>query len=128
MFVWAAALKIINPLEFAQTIKNYRLFPREMAFFMALTIPWIEAVSGTLLALGIFRRASSFIIAVFLFFFIILVSVTMLRGIDTTCGCFGSLSGRADWKLLFTDGALFVLALTVFFSRSDKLVLAKKLS
>ena len=118
LFIWAGVLKIIDPLGFAQSIENYRLFPRELAFIIAVILPWVEALSGACLSAGLFRRSSALIISVLLIGFIGLVAVTMLRGIDTTCGCFGGLSRKADLRLILTDSGLLFVALNVLFARS----------
>ena len=114
VFIWAGALKIADPLGFAQNIENYRLFPHILSFFMALTLPWIEVVSGAMLILGIWRTSSSLITSVLLGAFVILVFTAVVRGIDTDCGCFGSLSGKADAKLMILDIFLCFCAVNIF--------------
>ncbi len=117
LFVWAGVLKIIDPLGFGQSIENYRLFPRGLAFLIAIILPWIEVLSGVFLIIGVFRRSSGLIISVLLVGFIGLVVIAMLRGIDTTCGCFGSLSRKADLSLILMDTVMLFLALNVFFAK-----------
>ena len=111
-------MKIIDPLGFAQSIENYRFFPRALVFVIAVILPWVEVLSGACLIVGLFRRSSAFIISVLLIGFIGLVAVAMLRGIDTTCGCFGGLSRKADLRLILMDSALLFLTLNVFFAQS----------
>jgi uncharacterized membrane protein YphA (DoxX/SURF4 family) len=118
LFIWAGALKIIDPLEFAQTIMNYRVFPRELAFVVAIVLPWVEVLSGACLITGLFQRSSALVISVLLIGFISLVSVAMWRGIDTACGCFGSLSHKADLRLILMDTGLLLLSLNVLWARS----------
>lgn len=117
VFLWAGLLKIFDPLGFAQDITNYRTFPQVMSFFMAIVLPWVEVVSGILLILGIFSRASSLILSSLLVAFLVLTALTILRGLDVDCGCFGSLSHKADFKLIIQDGILLFLSLNIFFSR-----------
>jgi uncharacterized membrane protein (UPF0182 family) len=75
-------------------------------------------LSGACLFVGLFRSSSALILSVLLTGFIGLVAVAMLRGIDTTCGCFGGLSRKADLRLILMDSALLFLALNVFFGGS----------
>jgi uncharacterized membrane protein YphA (DoxX/SURF4 family) len=117
VFVWAGGLKIIAPLGFAQNIENYQVVSRELAFITALVLPWIEVLSGAFLILGVLLRSSALLISLQLVGFIGLVASALARGIDTTCGCFGSLSRRADLTLILTDAVLLVLVLIVFFAR-----------
>ena len=120
-FVWAGVLKIADPLEFARSIMNYRVFPHELAFVIALILPWVEVIAGGLLVVGLFRRASAFLISLMLIGFIGLVALALARGIDTSCGCFGSLSRRADLTLILADAGLLYLTLCVFFARRERM-------
>jgi putative oxidoreductase len=114
LFIWAGVLKIVDPLGFAQSIKNYRLFPHELAFIIAIILPWVEALSGAFLITGVFRRSSALLVSLMLVGFIGFVALALLRGIDTNCGCFGNLSRKADLKLILLDTVLLYLALNVF--------------
>jgi len=116
VFIWAGLLKIFDPLDFAQNIKNYQIFPQEISFLLALVLPWVEVICGIFLVLGIFRLGSSFLASLLLAVFVILVSVTMARGIDTDCGCFGSFSRKADFRLILTDSILFFFSLNILLS------------
>jgi uncharacterized membrane protein YphA (DoxX/SURF4 family) len=116
VFVWAGVLKINDPLAFAQSIQNYQVFPHSLAFFIAIVLPWIEVLSGALLILGFFKRSSALLISLMLAGFIGLVTLALLRGIDTSCGCFGSLSRKADFTLILTDTVLLFLSLAIFFA------------
>lgn len=118
-FFAAGILKIGDPLEFAQNIKNLRVVSQEISFLAALILPWIEILCGALLITGIFRRPGAFLVSCLLAGFIILVGVTMARGIDTDCGCFGSLSHKADWLLLVQDVLLLFFSLNVLFAKSE---------
>ena len=116
VFIWAGILKIIDPLGFAQSIANYRIFPSVLSFFLAVVLPWIEVVCGVFLVFGIFRHASSLLFSGLLGAFLLLMVVTLLRGIDVDCGCFGSLSQELDYKLILTDSVLLFFSLNIFFS------------
>ena len=120
VFIWAGALKIADPLEFAQSIQNYQVFPHGLAFLIAVFLPWVEVLSGAFLILGLFKRSSALVISLLLAGFIGLVALALARGIDTSCGCFGSLSRRADLSLILTDTVLLALSLTVLFARPPR--------
>ena len=118
VFIWAGVLKIADPVGFAQSVVNYRVFPRELAFVIALVFPWAEVIAGGLLVVGLFRRSSAALISLMLVGFIALVALALARGIDTSCGCFGSFSRRADLSLIVADLGLLYFALCVFFGRA----------
>jgi uncharacterized membrane protein YphA (DoxX/SURF4 family) len=120
VFIWAGLLKIFDPLDFAQNIANYRIFSQSVSLFLALIIPWIEVICGLLLVLGIFRETASFMLSASLVVFLALIIVTLIRGLDIECGCFGSLSRRVDYKLLLTDFVLLFFSLNIFLSQYSK--------
>lgn len=116
VFIWAGILKISDPLGFAQDIANYRVFSREITFLIALVLPWFELICGILVIVGLFRAASSLLLSGLLAAFLVLVTVTILRGIDVSCGCFGPLDRRVDYRLLVTDFVLLYLTANIFVS------------
>jgi uncharacterized membrane protein YphA (DoxX/SURF4 family) len=120
VFIWAGVLKIADPLGFAQSIKNYQVVPSGLALIIAVVLPWVEVLSGAFLIIGVFKRSSALLISLLLIGFIGLVALALARGIDTSCGCFGSLSRRADFSLILTDAVLLVFALSVFFARPPR--------
>ena len=119
-FIWAGALKIADSLGFAQSIENYQVVPHNLAFLIAVVLPWVEVLSGAFLIIGVYGRSSALLISLLLAGFIGLVALALARGIDTSCGCFGSLSRRADFSLILTDAVLLFFALSIFFSRPPR--------
>jgi uncharacterized membrane protein YphA (DoxX/SURF4 family) len=119
VFIWAGVLKVVDPLGFAESIMNYQVFPRGLAFIVALVLPWVEVIAGGLLIVGLLKRSSALLISLMLLGFIGLVALALARGIDTSCGCFGSFSRRADLTLILTDIGLLYLVLCVFFAKSE---------
>lgn len=118
VFIWAGALKIAEPLDFAQSIENYRAFPHSLVFLIAIVLPWVEFMSGAGLIVGVFKKSCALVVSLLLAGFIGLVALALLRGIDTTCGCFGSFSRQADWTLVLMDAVLLFFTLQVLFSES----------
>jgi uncharacterized membrane protein YphA (DoxX/SURF4 family) len=117
LFIYAGVLKIADPLEFAQDIRNYRLAGQSLSFLAAVFLPWIEIFSGFFLISGILKRPSALVISSMLAFFILLVIITILRGIDVECGCLGALSRKADFKLIIEDTLLLYASLCVLFEK-----------
>ncbi|UCC38307.1 MAG: DoxX family membrane protein [Candidatus Aminicenantes bacterium] len=114
IFIWAGLLKIFEPLGFAQDIANYRVFPQGVSFFLALILPWIEVICGAFLIFGIFRGASALLLSGLLSVFLVLIILTILRGIDIDCGCFGGLNRKLDYKLILMDSVLLFFSLNIF--------------
>jgi putative oxidoreductase len=85
------------------------------ANLLAVTLPWIELLTGALLVMGLWRREAAAVAAAMLVSFVVAVSWALANGIDiANCGCFtvgGSAEGRAlGWKLLAGDLALLTVA------------------
>jgi uncharacterized membrane protein YphA (DoxX/SURF4 family) len=116
VFIWAGLLKILDPLEFAQNIANYRVFSRDLSFLTALVLPWVEVLCGGLVILGVFRSGSSLLLSGLLGVFLVLITVTILRGLDVNCGCFGSIGRHVDYRLLLTDIFLLFMTVNIFLS------------
>jgi uncharacterized membrane protein YphA (DoxX/SURF4 family) len=109
LFVYAGVVKVLDPLDFAQNIRNYRLVGQSLSFIAAVVLPWLEILAGVALAAGIWKRASALIISGLLVFFIVLTLVTIARGLDVECGCFGALSRKSGFGVILEDlGMLFM--------------------
>jgi putative oxidoreductase len=117
LFIYAGILKVGDPLEFAQDVRNYRLAGQSLSFLTAVFLPWLEIVAGFFLVAGIMKRASALVVSSMLVFFILLVILTIVRGLDVDCGCFGALSRRADLGLIAEDLLMLSMALSILFDR-----------
>jgi putative oxidoreductase len=113
IFIWTGLLKIFDPLGFARDIANYRFVPDGVALLIALILPWVELCCGILLILGFFRQAAAWLTALMLAGFLVLIVVTMIRGIDIECGCFGALGRKVDFRLILTDSILLFFAVNL---------------
>jgi putative oxidoreductase len=69
------------------------------------------------LIVGLFKKTSALLISSMLAFFIVLVAVTMIRGLDVECGCFDTFSHKADWKLILEDAVMLFGSIQVAFQR-----------
>ena len=116
VFAYSGIVKALDPLDFAQQVRNYRTVGQDLAFLVAVYLPWLEILAGAFLAAGVLKKASAALISLMLGGFIALVVVTIMRGIDVDCGCFGAFSRRADWRLLFEDAVLLAMSLAVLWA------------
>jgi putative oxidoreductase len=127
VFVYAAVDKIAHPADFAQNIYNYRMLPHSVINFMALTLPWLEMICGTLIIVGVFIRGSAFLIGFMLLIFILAISFALIRGLDISCGCFSQVGGhKVALDLLVRDILMFVGALLVMFFAGPAFSLARR--
>jgi uncharacterized membrane protein YphA (DoxX/SURF4 family) len=88
VFIVASLDKIQNPEAFATTIANYRLLPYTVINGVAIALPWLEVLTGSLLVLGVWIRANTMIAWGLLLVFSIAISQALARGLDISCGCF----------------------------------------
>jgi uncharacterized membrane protein YphA (DoxX/SURF4 family) len=122
IFVYASVDKIRDPRAFARIVYHYQVVgPSARLGFLpanavAVALPWVEAVTGTLLIVGLWRREAALVAAALLAVFLAAAGSALARGIDIeNCGCF-SVSGegrRAGWRLLAEDAAMLAAALVV---------------
>jgi uncharacterized membrane protein YphA (DoxX/SURF4 family) len=106
----AAAAKIVaGPAHVLQLVDGYRILPAWAARPSARALPWLEAVLGVLLIVGLFTAAVAAAGAVLLAGFSVAVALALRRGIDATCGCFGGVrSGTVSWKIVGRNAVMVV--------------------
>lgn len=110
-FVFAGALKIADPAEFAVAVGNYRVAPHELINTVAILLPWIEVVAGLFVLSGVWLRAAAFVIACLTLGFALLIVSALVRGLNIECGCFGTVGGRNIGLVnLAIDTTLLLLA------------------
>jgi putative oxidoreductase len=102
LFVYAGAVKVIDPVAFARDIDNYKMLPWKVGVSLALYLPWLEIFCGLALITRIFFRGSVFIVTSLMSVFIIASVVAKARGLDVSCGCFGHASTYLNfsWHLV----------------------------
>lgn len=124
VFVIAGMEKISGPNAFAKAIYDYRIFPEVLVNFLAVVIPWIEVVSGLLLVFGILARENAAIISFLLVMFSMLVVISISRGLNIECGCFGTASGsRVGWQKILENSGLLLLGFYIMYFENRSLKL-----
>jgi uncharacterized membrane protein YphA (DoxX/SURF4 family) len=107
------AVKVLEPLAFAQNVRNYQLVGQSLSFVAAIILPWLEILAGLALILGVWTRGAALVVTGLLVFFTVLTAVTMARGLDVDCGCFGSLSRKSGWSVVLEDLGMLALGLAL---------------
>jgi putative oxidoreductase len=92
LFVYAGIVKVIDPVEFARDIDNYKMLPWSIGVSLALYLPWLEIFCGLALITRVFYRGSVFIVTSLMSLFIVASIAAKARGLDVSCGCFGHAS------------------------------------
>jgi len=86
-----------------------------LSFIAALVLPWLEILAGAFLIAGVWKRGAALVVSGLLVFFVVLTAVTMLRGLDVDCGCFGAIDRKAGLGVILEDLALLYLGLCALF-------------
>ena len=115
-FVVASLDKIANPGDFAQSVFYYRMVPLPLLHPFAMFIPWLELVLGLALILGFWRRGAALLTAGLLLVFIIAIIAALARGLDISCGCFGT-GHTVGLDLILRDALMLAACLIVLFYR-----------
>lgn len=115
LFIYAGAIKLLQPDTFLGDIESYRMMPYSLAWLVAFYLPPLEILCGLGLLWSKTRRASASILIGLMLVFIVAIAAAWLRGLDISCGCFGSSEGDANYlwlivrDLLIVGGLLFSL-------------------
>ena len=126
IFIFAAIAKVADPLGFSQSIYNYKLMPDFIINLLAIAFPWIELVAGILLVFGISVKENSAILSGLLLVFIIAIAISLARGLNIDCGCFGTAGGtKVGIQKLLENFGLLLFGLILIRFDSKFLSLAK---
>jgi putative oxidoreductase len=93
LFGYAGFIKLLSPDEFAGAVLAYKLLPVFLAGLVAAGLPWLEVAAGLFLVLGLKRRSCLIILGFLTTGFLLVMAITMARGLQIDCGC-GLFSGR----------------------------------
>src|SRR5581483_3866509 len=80
-YLVAGAVKVVDPGKFAEAVANYRMVPHPLINVMAITLPWVEITAGVLLILGVWFKASTWLINCMTLMFIAAISTAVARGL-----------------------------------------------
>ncbi|MFA8343337.1 MAG: MauE/DoxX family redox-associated membrane protein [Rhodothermaceae bacterium] len=126
-FIFSSIDKINDPESFASAIENYRFFPVFVINLIAITLPWIELVTGLLLLLGVKVKENSFVINLLLVAFNFLIIIALIRGLDIDCGCYGSAySQKAGLLKVFENFVLLFLGILLQIHSSNFMTILGK--
>lgn len=123
IFISYGAGKIVSPDKFASEIANYALFPEISLNIIALTLPWIEFVVGTLLIFGLRIKSGSAISGVLMILFMLSVVWAMAMGLDINCGCSSTTPQKVGLPKLLENLGLLILSAIIYLFPERKFTL-----
>ena len=117
IFVYAGVVKVLDPVQFANDIDNYKTLPWFASVRLAVYLPWLEIFCGLALIFRFLYRGGLSILTVLIAVFIGVTIAAKMRGLDITCGCFGHASKNWNFSTHLVLDLLILLAAVVLFSR-----------
>lgn len=112
-FVFALALlhKLLAPMAFAATVRNYRLLPPVLAATAAYLLIGLELLALVGLLLGM--RSAALLAGTLLAVYTVAIAINFARGLrDIDCGCSGpAIRQPLDGWLIIRNAGLIILAL-----------------
>ena len=119
VFIYAGALKVVDPAAFAKDISNFHMVPWTLGVGLAFYLPWLEMICGAALFFGRLRSGAIGILTGLTAVFIAATILARLRGIDVNCGCFGSASKDLSfgWHMVIDFAILGGLLLLWYWNR-----------
>jgi uncharacterized membrane protein YphA (DoxX/SURF4 family) len=121
VFIYAALLKIADPVAFAGSVAAYRILPYFASYLAAAVLPFLELVCGVLLVCGYRVKGGALIIAFLNLLFMTALASAIVRGLDIDCGCFKQGGSKTSpWVALARDSVF--LAMAIFVLRNDSRV------
>jgi putative oxidoreductase len=112
VFLISSYSKLKDPIGFVQAIENYKIFGALLSRWGAIFIPALEFILAILLITGRWMKETFIITAALFTIFDVMIIQAHLRGLDISCGCFGSSHSPIDiWKFV-ENGMFTALAIT----------------
>jgi uncharacterized membrane protein YphA (DoxX/SURF4 family) len=110
VFLYSGHIKIQGPLQFAVALTGYQLIPERLILPIATYFPWVEVLLGIALFIGWKIRYFAAAATALLLFFSSLLTITYLRGIEASCGCF-SFDDPISLVTILRDGLIVLPAI-----------------
>src|SRR5207247_9281561 len=88
IFIYAGAVKVLDPVQFANDIDNYKILPWTISVSLAFYLPWLEIFCGLALIFRLLYRGALSILTALVAIFTIATIAAKVRGLDITCCCF----------------------------------------
>jgi putative oxidoreductase len=116
IFIYAGTIKVLDPVQFANDIDNYKILPWTIGVGLAFYLPWLEMFCGLALILRRLYLGGLSILTALVAVFLVATIAAKVRGLDITCGCFGHASQNWNFPThLALDLAIFGVLLALSF-------------
>ena len=121
IFVYAGVVKVLDPVQFANDIDNYKTLPCFVSVRLAVYLPWLEIFCGLALIFRFLYRGGLLILTALILVFIGATIAAKMRGLDITCGCFGHASQHWSFpQHMAIDLAIVAALVTLLLANRDR--------
>jgi len=128
VFLAAGGLKIGHFDVFAAEIAGFQLLWHPLIAPLALLLPFVEVLVGLYLVLGLFTRFAAWVAALEMALFAAAVASAVMRGITTSCGCFGPNDHSVtSWPEVGRDAGLALVGIAIALLAPGALALDRRM-
>src|SRR5947208_11637168 len=85
IFIYAGAIKALDPVRFASDIDNYKILPWTISVRLAFYLPWLEIFCGIALITRRLCLGGLSILTALVCVFTVATIAAIIRGLDITC-------------------------------------------
>jgi len=120
VFIYAGAIKALDPIGFANDIDNYKILPWAIGVRLAFYLPWLEIFCGLALIARRLYLGGLWILTALISVFIVATVAAKVRGLDITCGCFGHASKNWSFSTHLALDLVLLAALFILVGKSAR--------
>jgi putative oxidoreductase len=110
LFFYAGLQKVLHIHEFAEAVLAYQLLPESLVGLAVAGLPWLEVAAGLGLMVGLKRRSCLLLLTGLVAVFLVVIFVTMARGLNIDCGCGLFFQRQVGWAAVLEDTVLLIWA------------------
>ena len=110
LFFYAGLQKVLHLYEFAEAVLAYQLLPESLVGLALAGLPWLEIATGLCLVAGLKRRSCLLLLSGAMVVFLVVILVTMARGLTIDCGCGLFFQRQVGMGAVLEDAILLIWA------------------
>jgi uncharacterized membrane protein YphA (DoxX/SURF4 family) len=115
-FISAAIAKVRFPYDFLISVYGYGFVGPKFSMTLAVILPWLELLVGVCLVSGFLGSSAMLCTALLSAAFFIAQASALIRGLDISCGCFGSADNdMVSYSTLLRSGAILFVACFAYY-------------
>ncbi|HUT30135.1 MAG TPA: MauE/DoxX family redox-associated membrane protein [Sedimentisphaerales bacterium] len=111
MFLVGSIPKIRQPYDFLGSVYKFEIVGPNLGLLVASVLPWLELFLGICLISGVFISGSLLITIGLSMMFGVLISSTVIRGLDISCDCFGPSQDKVSYVTIARSGSIILTAI-----------------